>query len=671
MTNHDHQQSAHAALAAHDREEHREPPQSAAGIALPVAALAALTAAVIWFGLSPAPPSKQRAAATVAAPAGGPACASCGSQPAAAAATSASTSASPAVRSTSASPAVQIDPLPSWNDGPTKQSILDFVQKVSRQGSDTFVPVPERIAVFDHDGTLVCEKPIVHGMFLIDRVRALAEQQPEIAHEEPYATLMTGDIDFVRRLGKKYFLDLMFTTLAGVTEEKLEADTRQFLETARHPVFDVPYADVTFQPMKELIALLRSHDFSVWICSGSGVHFMRPAAEAWYGIGPEHVIASRAVSELREVDGAGESDAAADAGSPNRQLELVVMPHLQVLNDEERKPVSIGEHIGRRPIFAAGNVGSTGDIEMLRWSQSSRRPNLQVLVLHDDAEREMAYGEASNDSLEAAEKYGWSVVRMATDWNRIFARPLEKKQSAPTLNPSAPSTSMPAPVVPAPVVPVAEPAPQAAVPPPVRWENEIAAFEKADREQPPAPGGVVFLGSSNIRMWNTLDGDFPELNAINRGVGGANLAELAEVALRLVPTAKPRAVVVSAGSNDIAAGATAEAVRDAFASLVKNLRAELPDVKIAFLAMAPSEKRWEQRDRQREANEAVRDFIAARVAAEGKAAGMSYIDANAAFLGPDDLPAVECFLDDKLHPSTIGNARRATIIRPQLHDLLQ
>ena len=628
-----------------DRDIQREPPQSGAGLALPVAALAALTAAVIWFGLSPASPSKPKVAAIAAGPAGSPACASCGSQAAVAAATSTPNTAQPPVK---ASPSVRIDPLPSWNEGPTKQSILDFVQKVSRQGSDTFVPVAERIAVFDHDGTLVCEKPIVHGMFLIDRVRALAEQQPEIAYEEPYATLMTGDIDFVRRLGKKYFLDLMFSTLAGVPEEKLEADTRQFLETARHPVFDVPYCDVTYQPMKELIALLRSHDFSIWICSGSGVHFMRPAAEDWYGIGPERVIASRAVSELREVDGVGESDATAAAGSPNRQLELVVMPHLHVLNDEERKPVSIGEHIGRRPIFAAGNVGSTGDIEMLRWSQSSRRPSLQVLVLHDDAERELAYGEASNDSLEAAEKYGWSVVRMATDWNRIFARPLEKKQAAPTPNPSAPALS-----------------------PPGRGENEIAAFEKADREQPPAPGGVVVLGSSNIRMWDTLDGDFPGLNVINRGVGGANLAELAEVALRLVPTAKPRAVVVSAGGNDIAAGATAEAVRDAFALLVKNLRAELPDVKIAFLALLPSEKRWEQRDRQREANEAVRDYIAARVAAEGDAAGMIYIDANAAVLGPDDLPAVECFLDDKLHPSTIGNARRATIIRPQLHDLLR
>ena len=642
-----------------DRDIHREPPQSGAGFALPVAALAALTGAVIWFGLSPAPPSKPKVVAIAAAPAGSPACESCGSQPAVAAATS---------TPTSAQPSVKLDPLPSWNDGPTKQSILDFVAKVSRQGSDTFVPVPERIAVFDHDGTLVCEKPIVHGMFLIDRVRAMAEQQPEIAHEEPYATLMTGDIDFVRRLGKKYFLDLMFTTLAGVPEEKLEADARQFLETARHPVFDVPYCDVTYQPMKELISLLRSHAFSVWICSGSGVHFMRPAAEAWYGVGPEHVIASRAVSELREVDATGEGDAAAAAGSPNRKLELVVLPHLHVLNDEERKPVSIGEHIGRRPIFAAGNVGSTGDIEMLRWSQSSRRPNLQVLVLHDDADREMAYGEPSNDSLEAAEKYGWSVVRMATDWNRIFPRPLEKKQATPAPNPSAPALSAP---VPAPTVPGAEPAPQAAVPTAGRWENEIAAFEKADREQPPAPGGVVFLGSSNIRMWNTLDGDFPGLNVINRGVGGAKLAELAACSHRLVPAAKPRAVVVSAGGNDIAAGATAEAVRDAFALLVKNLRAELPDVKIAFLALLPSEKRWEQRDRQREANEAVRDFIAAQVAAEGDAAGMVFIDANAAVLGPDGLPAVECFLDDKLHPSTIGNARRATIIRPGLHDLLR
>jgi lysophospholipase L1-like esterase/phosphoserine phosphatase len=629
------------------RQSQPESPQSGPGVTLPVAALVALTAAVIWFGIAPAPPTAPKTAAP-----GGPrveggatgssGCGGCGS-PAAGVAT------------TGLQSAVTADPLPSWNDGPVKQSIMEFVANVTREGSDTYVPVPERVAVFDHDGTLVCEKPIVHGMFLIERIRALAERQPEMAHEEPYATLLTGDIDFVRRLGKKYFLDLMFTTLAGVPEEKLEADARHFLATARHPVFDVPYAEVTYQPMKELIALLRSHDFSVWICSGSGVHFMRPAAEAWYGIGPEHVIASRAASELREVGGDDAGEAA--GGAANRRLELVVLPHLAVLNDEERKPVSIGEQIGRRPIFAAGNVGTTGDIEMLRWSQSSRHPSLQLLVLHDDATREMAYGEPSNDSLEAAANYGWSVVRMATDWNRIFTSPLEKK-AASSRNPSAPATSG--------QVAAGEVAAGPASPAALRLEKAIADYEKADREQPPEAGGVVFLGSSNISLWNTLDGDFPGLGPVNRGVGGATLAELAVVVDRLVPAARPRAVVVSAGSNDVASGATADQVRDAFALLVKNLRRELPEVRVAFLAIAPSIQRWEQRERQAEANAAVREFIAA----QGEAAGLAYIDANEAFLGPDGSPAGECFLDDQLHPSTIGNARRAAIIRPLLHDLL-
>ena len=636
--------------ALDDREPRREVPAAGAGIALPVVALAALTAAVLWFGLSPAPSNSLAVALKPADSAPS----SAGGSPQAAVASAASQPAGAAV--------VRVDPLPSWNDQPTKQAILDFVEKVTRKDSDTFVPVPERVAVFDHDGTLVCEKPIVHGMFLIDRVRSLAEQQPEIAHEEPYATLLTGDIDFVRRLGKKYFLDLMFNTLAGVSEEKLEADTRHFLATARHPVFDVPYCDVTYQPMKELIALLRSHDFRVWICSGSGVHFMRPAAEAWYGIGPEHVIASRAASELRETDGPGDAEAAADAvgAGANRQLELVVLPQLEVLNDEERKPVSIGEHIGRRPIFAAGNVGTTGDIEMLRWSQSSRYPSLQLLVLHDDADREMAYGEASNDSLEAAEKFGWNVVRMATDWNQIFAQPLEKK-AMPYPNPAV-SAMVPA----ATPVPVAESAPQPDAPATTRWEQEIAALEAADREQLPAPGGVVFLGSSNIRMWTTMAEDFPGMHPLNRGIGGAQLVELASVVSRLVTAAKPAAVVVSAGGNDIAAGLAPADVRDAFAELVSNLRPELPDARIVFLAIAPSIERWGQRNRQDEANAAIREWIAS----QGQDAKVAYIDANQAFLGADGTPAVECFLDDQLHPSTIGNSRRAAIIRPVLHDLL-
>jgi lysophospholipase L1-like esterase/phosphoserine phosphatase len=622
-------------------------------ITWPVAALAALTAAVIWFGVAPAPAPRARPAADAAAR---------GAVPPAAV---------PAPRVPAAAPAV-VDPLPSWNEGPTKQAILDFVEKVTRKGADTLVPVPERVAVFDHDGTLVCEKPIVHGMFFVDRLRALAERQPEIAHEEPYASLLSGDVEFVRRLGKKYLMDLIFTTIAGVPEEQLEADARAFLGHAKHPVFDVPYADVTYQPMKELIALLRSHDFAVWICSGSGVHFMRPAAEAWYGIGPERVIASRPATEMREV---GDGDEPTGAAA-NRRLGLVVLPQLAVLNDEERKPVSIGEQIGRRPIFAAGNVGTTGDIEMLRWSQSGDRPSLQLLVLHDDADREMAYGEASNDSLEAAEKYGWSVVRMAKDWNRVFARTLEKKQAWPP-NPAAPATSGPVPMPAAPAaapeqeasVPPAPPAPAAPEPPQSagRWEDEIAAIERADREAPPAAGGVVFLGSSNVRMWTTLEEDFAGLNPLRRGVGGARLSELATQVSRLAVASRPAAVVVSAGGNDIAAGATPEEVRDAFVQLAANLRRELPDVRIAFASIGPSTKRWEQWEKQQEANGLIRDHIAA----QGPDAGLAYIDIAAAFLGADGAPAVECFIDDQLHPSTIGNARRAAIIRPRLADLLQ
>ncbi|MEI7780524.1 MAG: GDSL-type esterase/lipase family protein [Planctomycetota bacterium] len=542
-----------------------------------------------------------------------------------------------------------VDPLPGWNDGPTKQSILAFLDTVTRPGSDTFVPVPERVAVFDHDGTLVCEKPIVHGAFLIERLREFVEKRPELAHEEPYATLLGGDIDFVRKLGKKFFADLTFSTLAGIPEEELEKSVQEFLVTARHPVFGVPYEDVTYQPMRELIELLRSRGFTVWICSGSGVHFMRPAAAAWYGIGPEHVIASRSTTEMREVETTEELPA---GSSPNRRLALVVKPELEVLNDQDRKPVSIGEQIGRRPIFAAGNVGTAGDIAMLRWSQSSRRPNFQLLVLHDDAERELAYDEPTNASLTAAAQYGWHVVRMASDWKTIFAKPLQK-HAAP------PATAAPA-AAPTPVQP-------AAGPPPARWEEEVSAYENLEREQPPVPGGVCLIGSSNIRLWSTLPEDFPGMNVVNRGVGGARLAELAEFAPRLVAAAKPRVIVVSAGTNDIGSGATADKVRRSFEQLVVNIRRDLPDVAIVFLAIAPSIKRWEQVDRQREANEAILTVIESGQGGQG----LWLIDANAAFLGPDGKPAAECFLDDQQHPSTVGNARRAALMRPLLEELLR
>jgi lysophospholipase L1-like esterase len=557
----------------------------------------------------------------------------------------------PAPPTTVAGPAIATDPLPSWNDGPTKRAILEFVAAVTTPDSKDFVPVSERVAVFDHDGTLICEKPIAHGMFLIDRVRALVERQPELAHEEPFATLLTGDLDFVRRLGKKFFADLSFAALAGVPEEKLEAEARDFIRTARHPVFDVPLGETTYTPMKELISFLRSRDFSVWICSGSGVHFMRPAAAEWYGLPPERVIASRPKTVLREIDGI--ELAAGD--SPNKRLDLVVLPELEVLNDEERKPVSIGEQIGRRPIFAAGNVGTGGDVEMLRWSQSGDRRSLQLLVLHDDADREMAYGEPQNESLAAADRYGWQVVHMKSDWRSVFARPLEKLASSKPQAVAAPTQA---------AVPAAATAHDA--PPPTRWGEELAAFARLDRQSPAQTGGVCLLGSSNIRMWSTLADDFPGMNVVNRGVSGCRLAELAEFAPLIAAPLEPRLVVVSAGTNDLAAGRTPADIAADFGRLVTNLRRELPDVKVAFLAISPSIKRWEQRELQAEANEAVRRLIDS---AELGAA-VEFIDANRAFLGLDGTPAAECFLDDQQHPSTIGNARRAEIMRPVMETLL-
>jgi len=202
-------------------------------------------------------------------------------------------------------------------------------------------------------------------------------------------------------------------------------------------------------------------------------------------------------------------------------------------------------------------------------------------------------------------------------------------------------------------------------PEPDRWESAIAAFEARDREHPPVPGGIWLLGSSNIRLWNTLETDFPGMPVEARGVGGCRLAELADFAPRLLAAAEPRAVVISAGTNDINAGATTAEVRDAFERLVGNLRETAPEATIVFLAIAPSIKRWEQIDRQRAANEAVRAFIEA--ADDDR---LRYLDATADFLGPDGKPDPACFVADLLHPSVEGNARRAAVLRPVFAELL-
>jgi len=546
-------------------------------------------------------------------------------------------------------PVAAVDPLPSWNDGAVKRAILDFVAAVTREGSATFVPPAERIAVFDHDGTLVCEKPLAHGLFLVDRIRGLAARRPEIADEEPYATLLTGDFDLVRRLGRKQLVELTFATLAGESVEQLEADAREFIRTARHPAFGVPLGETSYQPMRELIRLLEARGFVVWICSGSGLHFLRPTAAEWHGIGPERVIASRPATAVREVV---EDAPAGSTATPTRRLDLVVLPDLRVFNDREQKAVSIAEQIGRRPILAVGNVGTGG---------------LQLLLLHDDGDREMAYGEPRNESLEAATRHGWQVVRMKTDWNRVFALPLVKMAAtAPQPAPAAASSAVATDAPPA----AAPPALQAA--PPTDWKAELAAVGERDRVATPRTGGIALVGSSNISKWQTLADDFPGLDVVNRGVSGCRLGDLAAHVAALVEPLRPRVVVVSAGTNDIADGRTPEEIRDAFKALVEEIGRVSPGATVVFLGISPTAARWEQWPRQQEANAAVRDWIESQAAVESGNPGRTcvYLDTTAAFLGPDGRPAAECFLADGQHPSTIGNARRAAIVRPVLVGVL-
>ena len=333
----------------------------------------------------------------------------------------------PPARPGAAEPAVQptVDPLPSWRAGETKRAILEFVEAVGTTGGPLFVPEEERIAVFDHDGTLACEEPNINALFLIERVRRLVEQQPDLASEEPFATLLTGDLEFARRLGRRLLTELAAAASEGRPVDDLEDDVRAFLATARHPIYDTPLRDVAFQPMQELLALLRRQGFTIWLCSGSSVHFLRPVATEWYGIDPSRVIGSRLRMTLQEE----ESGTDTAAGS-----ELVVLPELEQFNDGPEKPVSIAARIGRRPIFAAGNVGG-GDLEMLRWSQQGERPSFQLLVLHDDADREFASDAEADAVIALAERSGWHVASMAADWERVFARQLGKLASDPSSEP--------------------------------------------------------------------------------------------------------------------------------------------------------------------------------------------------------------------------------------------
>ena len=303
------------------------------------------------------------------------------------------------------------DPLSSWNDGPTKQAIVAFVAKVSKEGSPDFVPPAERIATFDNDGTLWCEQPMYFQLFFaLDRVKTLAPQHPEWKTKEPFASLLKGDVKGALAGGEHAILEIIVATHAGMTTAEFEKIVADWIATAKHPKFKRPYTECIYQPMVELLAYLRANGFKTFIVSGGGIEFMRPWTEKVYGIPPEQVVGSSIKTKYEMRDG---------------KPVLMRLPEMNFIDDKAGKPVGINEHIGRRPIAAFGN--SDGDQQMLEWTQAGSGARLMMLVHHDDAAREFTYGAESkigtfSDALMVeAKKDGWTVISMKDDWKTIFA----------------------------------------------------------------------------------------------------------------------------------------------------------------------------------------------------------------------------------------------------------
>ncbi len=307
------------------------------------------------------------------------------------------------------------DPLPSWNDGPAKQGIVSFVEKVTKEGSPTFVPPAERIATFDNDGTLWCEQPLpVQLYFVLDRVKALAPNHPEWKTKEPFASLLKGDLETALAGGDHALLELAMATHAGMTTVEFEQIVKDWIATARHPKTGRLFTEMIYQPMVELVAYLQANGFKTFIVSGGGIEFMRAWTEKVYGIPPEQVVGSSIKTQFEMRDG---------------KPVLIRLPELNFNDDKGGKPVGINEHIGRRPIAGFGN--SDGDREMLEYTQGGSGARFELLVLHDDAAREYAYGPAlglPNPKLgaftpalyEQAKKEGWTVVSMKDDWKTVF-----------------------------------------------------------------------------------------------------------------------------------------------------------------------------------------------------------------------------------------------------------
>lgn len=306
-------------------------------------------------------------------------------------------------------PARGAEPLPSWNDTASRQSIVRFVGRVTTAGSPDFVPVPERIAVFDNDGTLWSEQPVYNqAAFIVDRVKALAPEHPEWTAKDPFASILKGDLKGALASGEQGLVELVTATHSGMTTDEFSATVDRWIRTARHPKSQRLYTEMVYQPMLELLDYLRSNGFKTFIVSGGGTDFMRPWVERVYGIPPEQTIGTTADLKFEMQDG---------------KPRLRKLPTVDHVDDKAGKPVGIHRYIGRRPIAAFGN--SDGDLQMLQWTCAGAGARFCLYVHHTDAEREWAYDRESHigrldKGLDEAAASGWTVVDMKRDWNRVF-----------------------------------------------------------------------------------------------------------------------------------------------------------------------------------------------------------------------------------------------------------
>jgi phosphoglycolate phosphatase-like HAD superfamily hydrolase len=306
------------------------------------------------------------------------------------------------------------DPLPSWNDGPTKKSIVDFVARVTKAGGIDYVAPQERIATFDNDGTLWSEQPYyVQFAFALDRVKAMAPQHPEWQSKEPFKSILARDLKGVFAGGEHALLEIVTATHSGLTTDEFEAEVHDWLAKTRHPKTTKLFTEMVFQPMLELLTYLRANGFKTFIVSGGGIEFMRAFAEITYGVPPEQVIGSSGKLKFEMKNG---------------KPVLLKIPEIDFVDENVGKPAAIQKHIGRRPIASFGN--SDGDLEMLQWTSAGKGARFALLIRHTDATREWAYDRNSpigklDKALDEANAKGWTVVDMTSDWRRVF--PFEPK----------------------------------------------------------------------------------------------------------------------------------------------------------------------------------------------------------------------------------------------------